>query len=152
MKTSAKNNISGLHHIAIRAKNFDTTLKFYVEGMGFSLSHSWDLPAFNLKRAAMLESADGNSYIELYDEEADIPAQGRKKKTGEEFVQTALLHICMRVADCEAAYHQALGAGAKPYIEPMLLSLGNPVVTVRNSLVYSPNGEVIEFLEQTTVF
>lgn len=146
--TQEKNNgISGIHHIAIRAKDFEATLAFYTDALGFSLSHSWALPEFNLKQAAMLRSADGHSHIELYDEEADIPAQGRKRLPGEPLVQTALLHLCLSVADATDAFHHAIRYGATACLEPMVLALGQPAVIVRNSLVYSPNGEVIEFLE-----
>lgn len=148
MTTNNNKMIKGIHHIAIRARNFDSTMDFYLNALDFTISHEWSLPEFNLKRAAMLKSADGNSFIELYDQEADIAAQGRKIKDGEEFVQTALLHICMCVEDCSIAFERAIRAGGKPCIEPMVLHLGNPAVTVRNSLVYSPNGEVIEFLEK----
>lgn len=141
-------NISGLHHIAIRAIDFDQTLKFYTEALGYTVSHSWSLPQFNLKRAAMLRSADGHSFIELFDNEADIAAQGRKNKPGEEYVQTALLHLCLGVENAEEAYHYAIAAGATSCIEPMSLELGDPGVKVKNALVFSPNGEVIEFLEK----
>ncbi len=148
MTTNNNKMIKGIHHIAIRARNFDSTMDFYLNALDFTISHEWSLPQFNLKRAAMLKSADGNSFIELYDQEADIAAQGRKIKEGEEFVQTALLHICMSVEDCSIAYERAIRAGGKPCIEPMVLHLGMPAVIVRNSLIYSPNGEVIEFMEK----
>lgn len=140
--------IIGFHHIAIRAKDFEQTILFYTKGLGFTLGHTWSLPAFNLKNAAMLKSPNGNGYIEIYDQDADIPAQGRKKLPTEEYVQTALLHICLTVTDSEKAYHHAIAAGATSCLAPMTIELGNPLYTVKNSLVYSPNGEVIEFLEQ----
>lgn len=145
-----KNDIglSGLHHIAIRAENFDQTVRFYTEVLGYTIGHTWSLPEFNLKQAAMLKSPDGLSYIEIYDREADIPAQGRKKQEQEEFVQTALLHICLTVKDSKIAYEIAIAGGATPCHAPMVLHLGHPAITVHNSLVYSPNGEVIEFLER----
>lgn len=143
-----KNKVSGIHHIAIRAKDFEATVAFYTT-LGFALSHSWSLPEFNLKQAAMLKSADGNGYIEIYDDEADIPAQGRKRLPGEPLVQTALLHICLSVADATDAFHEAISHGATACLAPMTLQLGEPAVIVRNSLVYSPNGEVVEFLEHT---
>ncbi|KIO78503.1 glyoxalase [Pedobacter lusitanus] len=139
--------VYGLHHIAIRAENFDQTVSFYTEILGYTIGHTWSLPEFNLKQGAMLKSPDGQSYIEIYDREADIPAQGRKKQDREEFVQTALLHICLTVKDSKLAYELAIAGGATSCHEPMTLHLGSPAITVHNSLVYSPNGEVIEFLE-----
>lgn len=140
--------ITGLHHIAIRTENFEQTVQFYTTVIGYTVSHMWSLPEFKLKQAAMLKSPDGFSYLEIYDNQADIPAQGRQKQAHEEFVQTALLHICLTVKDSKTAYAIAIAGGAKPCHEPMVLHLGNPAITVRNSLVYSPNGEVIEFLEK----
>ena len=144
-----KNDIGlfGLHHIAIRAEDFDRTVGFYTEILGCKIGHTWSLPEFNLKQAAMLKSPDGLSYIEIYDLAADIPAQGRKKKEQEEFVQTALLHICLTVKDSKVAYEMAIAGGTTSCHAPMVLHLGHPAITVRNSLVYSPNGEVVEFLE-----
>ena len=147
MTAQNKHGITGIHHIAIRARDFEATLAFYTAALGFRLGHSWSLPAFNLKQAAMLQSADGQSYIELYDGDADIPAQGRKRLPGEPLVQTALLHICLTAQDAAAAFRHAIAHGALPCLEPMELELGDPGIKVRNALVYSPNGEVIEFLE-----
>ncbi|SDM37952.1 VOC family protein [Pedobacter antarcticus] len=151
MTSAAKNTIIGLHHIAIRAIDFENTLSFYTS-LGFTTSHSWSLPEFNLKRAAMLRSPDGHGFIELYDANADIPAQGRKHTGNEEFVQTALLHICLTVTDADQAFEQALAAGATPCLATMELQLGTDGMWVRNSLVYSPNGEVIEFLERADFY
>ncbi len=147
MTAQNKHSIAGIHHIAIRTHNFEGTLAFYTKALDFSLRRAWSLPSFNLKQAAMLQSADGHSYIELYDEDADIPAQGRKRLPGEPLVQTALLHICLKAADAAEAFRRAIAHGATPCLEPMELELGMPGVRVRNALVYSPNGEVIEFLE-----
>lgn len=143
-----QNNISGIHHIAIRAIDFDKTIAFYTTGLGFALTHRWSLPAFNLKSAAMLRSADGHSNLEIFDNNADIPAQGRKIIPGESYVQTALLHLCLTVENAKDAYEQAIAAGASSCIEPSSFALGENGPTVTNALVYSPNGEVIEFIER----
>lgn len=145
MTNSSK--IKGLHHLAIRAKDFDQTLKFYTGALDFSVSHTWSLPEFNIRQAAMLKSSDGNTFIEIFDAEANAPREGRGANEGEEVRTGALLHLAMSVENAKAAYDRCLNAGAISCIEPMRLSLGNPPVIVSNSLVYSPNGEVIEFIE-----
>lgn len=142
-----RSKIKGLHHLAIRARDFEKTIAFYTTALDFSVSHTWALPAFNLKQAAMLKSWDGHTFLEIFDASAAVPMEGRPAQDGEPIRTGALLHLAMSVDDAEAAYRRCLLAGAKPCIEPMTLSLGNPAVNVRNSLVYSPNGEVIEFLE-----
>lgn len=136
----------GIHHVAIRAEDFDRTLRFYTEGLGFRIRHGWSLPEFRIERAALLDSGDGKTYIEVFDRDAAVPSGGRRRRDDEEPVEGSLLHLALRVPDADSAYRRALAFGARPCIEPMSLSLGNPPVQVRNSLVYGPDGEVIEFL------
>lgn len=141
--------VKGIHHIAIRAENMENTLKFYTEVLDFSIRKEWSLPQFNLKHAAMLKSADGNTFIEVFDKDADIAAQGKKRSGNEEIVQGALLHLAFTVDNATEMYEKAISQGAKPFIEPSVLEIGNnPSIRVKNSLVYSPNGEVIEFIEE----
>ncbi|WP_312191935.1 hypothetical protein [Sphingobacterium sp.] len=80
-----------------------------------------------------------------------MPTQGRKRKTDDEYIENALLHICFVVKDAELARQQALAYGAKDLshgVVDMDISNQSKTVKARNSLVYSPNGEVIEFLEK----
>ena len=51
----------GLHHIGIGAADYDATLRFYTEGLGFSVRHPWSLPAAHIKRAVFLDSGDGST-------------------------------------------------------------------------------------------
>ncbi|MBC8984387.1 VOC family protein [Pedobacter sp. N36a] len=142
-----RSKIKGLHHLAIRAQDFEKTLQFYTDALDFSVVHTWTLPEFNIKQAAMIKSWDGQTFIEIFDGAAEVPMEGEAAKAGEAVKTGALLHLAMSVVDAAAAYERCLHAGASPYIAAMNLSLGHPPVSVRNALVYSPNGEVIEFLE-----
>lgn len=136
-----KHMVLGLHHVAIRANNFDETIRFYTELLGFKVQKTWTLPAFNLRQAAMLQSADGHTAIEVYDE-LDVvngPNGG------------ALLHFALRVDDAQAVFEKAVNFGAKVCVEPMKLRLGHPVFEVNNALVYGPNGEIVEFLQSDDI-
>ena len=53
----------------------------------------------------------------------------------------------MRVADAASAYERALSAGARPFVKPTAVTAGEPPLSWRFAMVYSPNGEAIEFLE-----
>lgn len=142
-------NIKAFHHYAIKAQNFHTTLHFYKQ-LGFKLIHDWSLPEFNLEKGGMLYNSKINCYIEIFDKNAEIPSQGRKRSNGEEFIENSILHICFVVQDAEKARISAIESGAKDLSEGVLnISLINSrkSINVRNSIVYSPNGEVIEFLE-----
>ena len=44
MSRSSTNRVfsqTGFHHIALRARDYDKSLAFYTEGMGFPVAHSW---------------------------------------------------------------------------------------------------------------
>lgn len=147
-----QDNIIGFHHYSLKADNIDLTINFY-EALGFKVLHSWSLPDFNLEKCVMMYNSKINSYIEICDKNADMPSQGRKRKTNEEFVENSILHICFVVKDAEKARVEALKNGAKDLSEGVFeidLSNNNKNINVRNSLVYSPNGEVIEFLESVS--
>ncbi|MOA61942.1 Glyoxalase-like domain protein [compost metagenome] len=59
-----------------------------------------------------------------------------------------MLHFAFYVEDVEAIYQKALAHGAKAYVEPGVLSLGEPPLIVKNAVIHSPNGEIIEFMEE----
>lgn len=144
-------NIKAFHHYAIKAQDFQATLCFY-EKLGFSLVHDWSLPEYNLEKGGMLYNSKINCYIEIFDKNAEIPSQGRKRNKDEEFIENSILHICFVVKDADKARISAIEAGAKDLSEGVLninLMNARKNVNVRNSIVYSPNGEVIEFLENT---
>ncbi|WP_459502925.1 VOC family protein [Bacillus sp. C1] len=141
-------NVKGIAHIAIQAKDFDEVIRFYTNALHFKIAHTWALPAFNLEKAAMLVSSDGTTYIEVFDYEAQIAAQGRKALEHEEITHGALLHFALTVENASEAYQTAIYFGAKKCIPPATMELGSPAIKVNNALVYSPNGEVIEFIER----
>jgi catechol 2,3-dioxygenase-like lactoylglutathione lyase family enzyme len=52
----------GYHHVALRANDFEATLRFYIEGLGCRLAYQW---GEGDRRAAMLDTGDGN-YVEVF--------------------------------------------------------------------------------------
>ncbi|MGO4545136.1 VOC family protein [Paenibacillus sp. 2TAB23] len=141
-------SVKGLAHIAIQAKDYQATIAFYTQVLGFKVGHHWSLPAFRIKEASMLISPDLKTCIEIFDNEAVIPAQGKKAASDEEIAHGALLHVAFYVEDVDTLYQKAIAHGATSYVEPGLLTLGDPPLTIKNAVVQSPNGEVIEFLEE----
>ena len=75
-----ENNIIGFHHVSIKANEFENTLAFY-KGLGFEIVHSWSLPDFNMEKCVMLHHKAIDYYLEICDKNADMPTQGRKRKT-----------------------------------------------------------------------
>lgn len=135
-----------MHHIAIQAKDYKATIKFY-EALGLTLFHSWTLPEFNIEYAALLQIPGTDSFIEVFDKGANVATQGRRAVAGETPVSGALLHFCFTVKDATVAYREAIVAGGSSCVPPSVLHLGEPPLTVHNSLVFGLDGEVIEFIE-----
>ncbi len=134
------------HHVALRATDFDRTVKFYTEGLGFRVHFAFAVPG-RIDRAAFLDAGDGR-YIEIFGTGSTVQSEGRRRQPHEERTEGALLHFCLRVADTEAAYARALAAGAESRVAPRTSVLSqDPLVEVRIAFVTGPDGEVIEFLQ-----
>jgi glyoxylase I family protein len=126
----------GYHHVAIRATNFDATLRFYSEALGFRVAVRWGQGD---KRAALLNTGDGN-YLEVF--------AGGQRTPGEPPPEGAILHYALRTTDCDAALERARAAGATVTMEPKTLALeSEPKITIRIAFCKGPDGEVIEFFQ-----
>ena len=93
----------GFHHLAIRVQDFDATVKFYTEALGFTEKVAW---GEGDKRAVMLDTGDGN-YLEVFAGGSDAP-----KPEG------AILHFALRTSDTDAAIERVRAAGAEVTVEP----------------------------------
>lgn len=122
----------GFHHIALKAENFEESLKFYTEGLGMKFYTQW---GEGDKRIAMLDLGDGG-ILELF-------AGGESTVTGND----GYIHFAMKVDDVDAAYETALKAGAKPKSAPKVVPLASAPVklTLNCGFVYGPSGEELEF-------
>ncbi|AUS28973.1 MULTISPECIES: VOC family protein [Paenibacillus] len=140
-------SVKGLAHVAIQARDYQATIAFYTEVLGFKRGHHWSLPSFRIQEASMLISPDQRTCLEIFDNDAVIPAQGKKAASEQDIAHGALLHLAFYVDNVDEIYQKALVHGARTFVEPNQLTLGEPPLVVTNALVHSPNGEVIEFIE-----
>lgn len=141
MRKIQKNEVvkgCGFHHIAVRTSEWEKSLKFWCEGMGFHLTLDWgEAP----ERACLLDTGDGN-YLELFERE---PLKNQD-------AEAPILHLCFRTDDVDAATERARAAGAQVTVEPR-----NPPVfvekghKVRLSFVKGPSGELCEFFQSDTL-
>ena len=123
----------GFHHIALKAANFEKSVKFYTEGLGFLISMSW---GEGNGRAVMLDTGDGN-FLELF----AGGAPGEKP-------EGSLLHMAFRTDNCDMALNQAIAAGAVVTKEPFDVDIkSDPVTPVRIAFCKGFDGEVIEFFQ-----
>jgi len=136
----------GFHHVAIRAIDFDESIRFYTEGLGFRVHFPFSVPG-RIDRAAFLDAGDGR-FVELFGQNSAVQAEGRRRRPDEERTEGAMLHFCLKVTDTDASYTRAMTAGAVSRVEPVTRRLSeDPLVEVRIAFVAGPNGEVIEFMQ-----
>lgn len=125
----------GFHHVALRAKDFDASLKFYTRGLGFRQVMAW---GEGDKRAVMLDTGDG-SCLEIF-------AGGQEPAPVGGF-----LHVAFTSRDCDAAIEAARKAGANVTMEPQSLTIPSaPPVDVRIAFCTGPDGETIEFFQRVS--
>ena len=127
----------GFHHVAIRAHDFDASVKFYTEALGFTEKIAW---GEDRGRAVMLDTGDGN-YLEIF-------ANGEEgsKPDG------AIIHFAIRTNDVGAAIERARSAGAEVTVEPKDVEIkSRPQPTpVRLAFFKGPDGEIIELFDNET--
>lgn len=121
----------GYHHVALRAKDFEQTIRFY-EALGCTVLRGW---GEGDKRACMMD-VGGNNILEIF-------AGG----TGEAEDKPHFEHIALRSEDVPADYQNALAAGARPRMEPGEANLGG-TYPIEMAFVFGPNDEVIEFFRE----
>lgn len=135
----------GFHHIAIRAYDFDASLRFYTEGLGFTRRYGWGQDGRGQgekdSRAALLDTGDGN-YLELF--------AGGTRAPGSAPPEEVVLHFALRTSDTDAAFKRACDAGATPTQEPKSVvppHAEEPAQTFRIAFVRGLDGEHIEFFQ-----
>lgn len=132
MGTNAKIGGGGFHHIAIRVYDFDKTVSFYTEVLGFTERVRW---GEGDSRAVMLDTGDGN-YLEVF----AGGTEGQKR-------EGAFLHLALRSDNVTEAIELARAAGMEVTVEPKDVVLGG--IPVRIAFFKGPDGEIIELFEST---
>ena len=88
--------------MAIRAHDWDKSVKFYTEALGFKEKIRWG----EGERGIMLDTGDGN-YLEIF-------ANG----SAEPKPEGCIIHFALRTDNCDAAVERARGVGVVITIEP----------------------------------
>lgn len=133
----------GFHHVAIAARDFDRSVRFYTDVLDMTPKMAWGEPP---KRAVMLDTGDGN-YIELFERPNQPPVPPG--------VEGHILHFALRTADTAAALKRAADAGCEVHIATKTVPIQNTVrgrgtpdvVPITIAFVKGPDGELIEFFQ-----
>jgi glyoxylase I family protein len=132
--------ISGFHHVCLKTRDWDRTLSFYRDTLGFREKIAWNLRATG-RRAVMLDTGDGN-YVEVFEDPGYAPAPNG-----------AVIHFALRTDRLDEVAARVRAAGATITIEPKDVVLdttnGAGPVPIRIFFCEGPSGEVIEFFQNT---
>ena len=147
--TNAAIHGGGFHHVALRVYDFDASMKFYIEGLGFKHAYGWGADGRANgepdSRAAMLDTGDGN-YLEVF--------AGGTRKPGEPAPDGPFFHIAFRTTDTVAALERARAAGGVVTVEPKRVvppHAEQPAKTFHIAFVLGPDGESVEFFDNDTL-
>jgi glyoxylase I family protein len=136
----------GFHHVCIKTRDWERTLRFYTEVLGCTEKIAWNFRDTG-RRAVMLDTGDGN-YIEIFEDPAYAPAP-----------DGAILHFALRTTKLDEVAGRVRAAGAKITMEPkdVTIATTNPStgsgqavagpVPIRIFFCEGPSGEVIEFFQ-----
>jgi glyoxylase I family protein len=126
----------GLHHICIKTRDWDATMRFYKDTLGCTDKITWrEAP----QRAVMMDAGDGN-YVEVFEDLAYTGA-----------TNGALYHFAFRTSRLDEVAKRVREAGFKITVEPRDVTIpttnGAGPVPVRIFFCEGPNGESVEFLQ-----
>ena len=126
--------VTGFHHIALDASDFDKSVEFY-KALGLTECVRW---GEGEGRAVMLDMGDGGR-IEIF-------AKGENRDR----VDERFLHLAFKTDDVDVIYETAIKAGATTKTAPCDVSpVGAvPAISMRIAFVYGPDGELLEFFKE----
>jgi glyoxylase I family protein len=123
----------GIHHVALRVRNFEKSLQFYSQVLGFEERVRWNESP---NRIALLDMGN-RSYLELFE------AFTRPNEK-----EDAFWHLAIRVNDVDSVFKMCREAGCESHVEPKSLNnLGGTKINVRLAFVKGPDGELVEFFQ-----
>ena len=130
--------LSGFHHVCIKTRDWDQTLRFYRDVLGCTEKIAWHAAP---ERAVMLDTGGGN-YVEIFEDLAYAPAP-----------DGSILHLALRTAKLDEVAARVRAFGAKITMEPKDVTIattnGAGQIPIRIFFCTGPNGEVIEFFQNT---
>ena len=132
--------VTGFHHVALGARDFDRTIAFYTGVLGLRPKVAWgEAP----HRAAMLDAGD-RTYLEVFERpDAPPPPEG----------EGAILHFALRTDDTDGVLERARASGAEVTMQPRSVDIPNTqagvpsALPIRIAFFLGPDGEVVELFQ-----
>lgn len=129
--------ITAIEHIALNCRDYQTSLAFYCDILGFTCLETVSLDDFNITYLA----APNGIRLELFD------YVGNNRDIKREESDVGLRHLAFQVDDVAAEERRLRAAG----VEIILPTTELPALKVRVLLLLDPNGITLEFCEPLQV-
>jgi glyoxylase I family protein len=131
--TNAALGGGGFHHVSMRVRDIENSIRFYTEALGFVHKLTWGQGP---KRTVLLDTGDGN-YFEI--------SGGRTEDADPNGI---FAHLALRATDCDTVIARVRAAGAEVTVEPKDVSLpSDPPTPIRIAFFRGPDGELIELFD-----
>jgi catechol 2,3-dioxygenase-like lactoylglutathione lyase family enzyme len=130
-------------HVAIRVADFDATVRWYADKLGFAIDRQWTAPSYagNNLRPAYLRLND--VVLEIVGGGKPRPSRDAPTSVPELFAVDGYNHLCIRVDDVDAAKDELEAKGIEVYAGPNTSTILN-----RRFLHFRDlNGLSIEFVQ-----
>ena len=132
--------ISGctFHHVALQTSDFEKSLRFYTEGLGFEVYKTFT--ASMGKKVALIDIGEG-SYFELF-------SDGEVKEDKRDYAGR-YFHLALKVDNAFEAYKRAVEYGGEEMGKaPREMELPTePPMPVVIGFIKGPDGEELEFFQ-----
>lgn len=128
-------------HIMLTTADYDETLIWYQEKLGFRIKHEWTVPEFPDLQLAYLEK---NGFIVEVVASPDTPTMPATETFAERLVQPGIGHFAFLVADVDAVIADLEARDVQIVLPPTSF----PDSGRRVAFFEDNNGNLIEFLEE----
>jgi lactoylglutathione lyase len=124
--------ITGIGHVAIKVKDLDRALDYYVNKLGFPEMMRIDKPEGGLWLV----------YLRVTDEQFIEIFPGAENERAPGWNGNAITHVCLTVDDLDAVVERVTAAGIPLLIEKKTAIDGN-----QQAWIEDPDGNLIEFMQ-----
>lgn len=136
--------MTDLDHVGLTVADLDAQAAWYAQALGLEQSTPFELAELGIRGVFMVHPTERWA-IELLHRVGSRPGL-RAANPPEALLTQGYGHICLRVADTDAAYAALIAAGATDRMEPR----DAPEAGVRMAFVADPEGHLIELLDRGT--
>lgn len=127
------------HHVALQSSDFERSIKFYTEGLGFEVYRTFVTSSG--KTACLIDIGEG-SYFEIFSD--------GEKSNGKDESAGSFLHLALSVDDARSAYERAIEHGGEEMGKaPRECVLGKDApIYATIGFIKGPDGEEIELFQE----